>query len=408
MTRGSRRPTTPFGASCSRTPTPSLRTGARSRTGRSPSAVTYTAGSRFRTTTRAARTARGPRRPRTRSPRTGSTSPSYQKFVYVFPKTSAAPWAGLGGGSQAWLNGTISFRVATHEVGHTLGLGHSKSLSCTQSGASRVPCLRPHDVLGQRIRRPVRRHGLGLDASHLERRQGRARLDGDLARPDRDRQRDSTRSPPGRPRRDRGADPARQARRRVVAQPRGPQPYGQYFETFSGRPRRERRLRPLVEHHTSASRSSSTRRRKPAPSRTPPSPRAGRSRTAPGGVTGARRSRSPRAAQRCRSRSAAAARTPPADTRRPATLAARRHRVGRDHGITLLARRERQRGGRVLPSSSATCPARDDDVALLRDAPRRGRYRYASRVDTSATCRPPSHADDAVAPDTQLQRATPR
>jgi Gametolysin peptidase M11 len=58
----------------------------------------------------------------------------YQQFVYAFPRASSCSWAGLGGGTQAWLNGTISFSVAAHEVGHAFGLGHSKSMSCADNG----------------------------------------------------------------------------------------------------------------------------------------------------------------------------------------------------------------------------------------------------------------------------------
>ena len=55
---------------------------------------------------------------------------SYQKFVYVFPSLPGCGWAGLGGGSQAWINQSASLLVFGHELGHTFGLGHAGSLDC--------------------------------------------------------------------------------------------------------------------------------------------------------------------------------------------------------------------------------------------------------------------------------------
>jgi len=55
---------------------------------------------------------------------------SYQKFVYVFPSLPGCGWAGLGGGSQAWINQAASLLVFGHELGHTFGLGHAGSLDC--------------------------------------------------------------------------------------------------------------------------------------------------------------------------------------------------------------------------------------------------------------------------------------
>ncbi|HVF65735.1 MAG TPA: S-layer homology domain-containing protein [Casimicrobiaceae bacterium] len=77
---------------------------------------------------------------------------NYQKYVYVFPSLPGCGWAGLGGGSQAWINQAANSLVIGHELGHTFGLGHASSLDC---GASTIggTCTRseygdPYDVMG--------------------------------------------------------------------------------------------------------------------------------------------------------------------------------------------------------------------------------------------------------------------
>ena len=67
---------------------------------------------------------------RTLAQQAGYNLASYQKFVYVFPSLPGCGWAGLGGGSQAWINQAASLLVFGHELGHTFGLGHAGSLDC--------------------------------------------------------------------------------------------------------------------------------------------------------------------------------------------------------------------------------------------------------------------------------------
>jgi hypothetical protein len=69
----------------------------------------------------------------------GFSSTGYQHIVYAFPSQSSCNgWAGLGElpGRQSWMNGNISTRVVTHELGHNMGLHHASSLSCTAGGAA--------------------------------------------------------------------------------------------------------------------------------------------------------------------------------------------------------------------------------------------------------------------------------
>jgi hypothetical protein len=88
---------------------------------------------------------------------------NYDHVVYAFPsQASCNGWAGLGElpGRQSWLNGTISVRVAAHELGHNMGLHHASSLACT-SGVTPVAisstCTTdeygdPFDVMGSTLR----------------------------------------------------------------------------------------------------------------------------------------------------------------------------------------------------------------------------------------------------------------
>src|SRR5262249_15702729 len=59
---------------------------------------------------------------------------NYTRYVYLFPQDSACGFAGAstvgGNPSQSWLNATLGAGVVNHELGHSLGLWHSHSLSC--------------------------------------------------------------------------------------------------------------------------------------------------------------------------------------------------------------------------------------------------------------------------------------
>jgi hypothetical protein len=61
---------------------------------------------------------------------------SFDSIAYVFPRQNSCGWAGLAElpGNQLWLNGDITVRVASHELGHNMGVHHAASLACSNNG----------------------------------------------------------------------------------------------------------------------------------------------------------------------------------------------------------------------------------------------------------------------------------
>lgn len=81
---------------------------------------------------------------------------TYNHIVYVFPNTTACAFGATGtmGGAPGsiWLNGTLRLSSVAHEIGHNLGLKHSRSLECgaatTGTGCTTIDYGDVLDVMG--------------------------------------------------------------------------------------------------------------------------------------------------------------------------------------------------------------------------------------------------------------------
>jgi Gametolysin peptidase M11 len=61
---------------------------------------------------------------------------AYQHRVLVFPKLPACQWNGMAElpGALSWINGDLTPRVVSHELGHNLGAHHASGLRCLAGG----------------------------------------------------------------------------------------------------------------------------------------------------------------------------------------------------------------------------------------------------------------------------------
>ena len=87
---------------------------------------------------------------------------AYQHIVFIFPRSAACGWAGLAymPGTESWNNGTLSVRVAGHELAHNFGVHHASTLACTSGGVPvtlSTSCTEseygdPFDIMGSAAR----------------------------------------------------------------------------------------------------------------------------------------------------------------------------------------------------------------------------------------------------------------
>ena len=63
----------------------------------------------------------------------------FTSVVYYFSFLWPCVWDGHTYATNIWLNGRMDYRVTLHELGHTLGLGHAKSITCWDPFGNRVP-----------------------------------------------------------------------------------------------------------------------------------------------------------------------------------------------------------------------------------------------------------------------------
>ena len=73
---------------------------------------------------------------------------SYSRFIYAFPTALNCGYLGYGGLREVWLNGAITARLVSHELGHTFGLEHAHLHDCSRSSCVEVEYGDPFDTMG--------------------------------------------------------------------------------------------------------------------------------------------------------------------------------------------------------------------------------------------------------------------
>lgn len=61
---------------------------------------------------------------------------SYTNYMLAFPQQSACSWSGLAqlNNANSWINGSMTLRTTTHELGHNFGSHHAATINCTSGG----------------------------------------------------------------------------------------------------------------------------------------------------------------------------------------------------------------------------------------------------------------------------------
>jgi hypothetical protein len=72
---------------------------------------------------------------------------AYERVVYIHPP-AGCPWSGATNANTVYLNGALSQRLVTHELGHAFGLPHANTTSCHRHGCPALEYGDPYDTMG--------------------------------------------------------------------------------------------------------------------------------------------------------------------------------------------------------------------------------------------------------------------
>ncbi len=64
--------------------------------------------------------------------------PEFDLYLWYFPQTDSCSWSGLSSGQDTYYNGSYGCVVLAQEPGHSFGLAHSSSLTCTDATGATV------------------------------------------------------------------------------------------------------------------------------------------------------------------------------------------------------------------------------------------------------------------------------